>query len=280
MKRIKDGFKRLWSLIRKPEMKVLPGHLAFFLILSVMALLVIIGLVASSFNISMTTLLSFLEDSIPADVGNLLLPLVQGKNGDVNVLIFTIVGLIFASNGPHAIVLTSNTLYNFKESSGLSDRVKAVIMTIVLVGIFLFVALFLGYGNHIVHWLLEVKALANIKNEIYYTFLILKWPVALFLLFINIKILYTLAPDKRIKSKTVNRGAIFTTLGWFIATYIYSFYVGTIVNYNIFYGALSSIIVLMMWIYIISYIFVIGIAINADFYNKTINLANTNNGTE
>ena len=37
-----------------------------------------------------------------------------------------------------------------------------------------------------------------------------------------------------------------------------------------FYGSLSNIIILMMWIYIIAYIFVIGIAINVSSYNNMV----------
>ena len=38
-----------------------------------------------------------------------------------------------------------------------------------------------------------------------------------------------------------------------------------------FYGNISNIIILMTWVYIISYIFVIGIGINANDYLEEIN---------
>ena len=64
----------------------------------------------------------------------------------------------------------------------------------------------------------------------------------------------------------MNRGAIFTTLGWILVTAIYSYYVAHFSKYDIFYGSLSNIIILMMWIYILSYILVLGIAINSNYY--------------
>ena len=79
-------------------------------------------------------------------------------------------------------------------------------------------------------------------------------------------ILYTIAPDNQIKSKTINRGALFTTLGWIIVTFIYSIYVSKFARYDVFYGSLSSIVILMVWVYILSNILVIGIAINANAY--------------
>ena len=47
-------------------------------------------------------------------------------------------------------------------------------------------------------------------------------------------------------SKNTTKGAIFTTIGWIVATYIYSFYVTNFSTYDKFYGNLSSLIILMI----------------------------------
>ena len=49
-------------------------------------------------------------------------------------------------------------------------------------------------------------------------------------------------------------------------TLIYSYYVANFSNYDIFYGGLTNIVIMMMWIYLISYIIVIGISINTHAY--------------
>ena len=66
----------------------------------------------------------------------------------------------------------------------------------------------------------------------------------------------------------MNKGALFTTVCWIVTTSIYSYYVSHLANYTLFYGSISGIIVMMIWIYILAYIFVMGIAINADEYNR------------
>ena len=86
--------------------------------------------------------------------------------------------------------------------------------------------------------------------------------------YILIKLLYALAPDKHIKSKNVTMGALFTTFGWTIVTAIYSYYANNLANYSVFYGGLSNLVVLMMWVYVISYILVMGIAINVSHYRN------------
>lgn len=71
-----------------------------------------------------------------------------------------------------------------------------------------------------------------------------------------------MAPDKKIPSYEVNKGAVFTTVGFIIITYLYSLYTTSFARYDVFYGNLASIVVLMIWFYLLSYIFTIGLALN------------------
>ena len=71
-------------------------------------------------------------------------------------------------------------------------------------------------------------------------------------------------------SRHTTRGAVFTTLSWIIVIQAYSYWVTHFSNYDIFYGSLSNIAVLMLITYIISYILIIGIAINVKTYEYKI----------
>ena len=99
---------------------------------------------------------------------------------------------------------------------------------------------------------------------------ILKYPLVIVVLFINIKLIYIIAPDEKIPSKSTNKGALFTTAGWVLATEIYAFYVDTFMKYDIFYGSVSNILILLLWFYILSYIFVLGLGINASGYRDDV----------
>ena len=80
-------------------------------------------------------------------------------------------------------------------------------------------------------------------------------------MYIIIKMLYSIAPDNK-KTRVVSYGAIFTTVMFVVGTKIYSIYVTNYASYTALYGGLANIIVLMIWIYFLSYIFTIGIALN------------------
>ena len=63
---------------------------------------------------------------------------------------------------------------------------------------------------------------------------------------------------------------MFATVGLILSTAIYSYYANNIANYSIMYGNLANVIVLMILVYVISYILVIGIAMNANIYHLDI----------
>ena len=69
-----------------------------------------------------------------------------------------------------------------------------------------------------------------------------------------------------VNSKSTNLGSFFTTIVWMIITAIYSYYTINIADYSVFYGSISSIIMFMVWIYMLSYVLVIGISINSAVY--------------
>lgn len=271
MKQIKSLVDNLYQVIMKPEMRVLPGNLAFFLVLSIIPIITLIGFIASYFSISIDSLVAFLANTLPSKVTDVLFPFIEGKGIDGNVVFYMITGFVVASNGAHSIILTSNILYDIPHSDYLKRRIKSLFLTVLLVSLFFFVVIFLAFGNIILKFLLNLEFMETVSKSVYYIFVFLKWPIAFFCIFFLIKMIYTIAPDEKIPSRFVNKGAVFTTLTWSIITAIYSYYISHFSNYDIFYGSLSNIIILMMWVYILSYILVIGIAINTESYKQEMN---------
>lgn len=266
MNRIKKIIKEIFKIMGRDEMKILPSSLAFFLVLSVIPIIALLGFIASFFSLSLDSIINTIDEALPKEISDIIITYISGKGVDIHVGFSMLVVFLVASNGPHSIIITSNALYHIKDSSYLKRRIKAFFMTLLMVVLFLFIVLVLAFGNHILRAIMDLGILENAK-PLYDIFVLLKWPLSYFLILFSLKILFTVAPDTRISSKYVNKGVQFTALGWIIVTAIYSFYVNNFANYDIFYGGLSNIIILMMWIFILAYILVIGIAINTNRYN-------------
>ena len=268
MEYTKKYLKTLLNIIKKPEMKILPGNIAFFLVLSIFPIITLFGFLASFFNLSVDSVVNLMNDILPHEVNNILIPYITGTGMDLHVGFSIIVGYIVASNGAHSIIISCNTLYGIEHSSYLKRRIKALFITILLVMLFVFSLVVLAFGNNILQFILSLNFLGNIGDKVYYLFLLLKWPIAIIVIFIMIKLIFTLAPDSFIRSHVTNNGALFTSLAWLVSTFVYSYYVQHFSHYDIFYGSLSNLIVMMMWIYILSCSLVIGIAINVQNYRS------------
>lgn len=266
MNRIKGYFKRLYDIIIEPEMKVLPGQLAFFLFLSLVPIITLVIYMGLILSIGTDSVAVFISKVFPTDVSNILVPYVNDVGMDLSTIISMVFGFIIASNGAKSLIITSNTLYKIEHTNYFKRLFKSILMTLLLIALFIFIIVVLAFGDKIIGFITSLDALQNISDEIKIVYAILKWPIALFIIFIIIKILYTWAPDKKIPSKYMNRGALFTTIMWLLVTVAYTFYINNYANYNLFYGSLSNIVVIMLWVYALSFILVIGMAINNEHY--------------
>jgi len=265
VRRLKNFFKNLWCILRLPEMLILPGNLAFFLILSLAPTITLFGVIASFLSLSTDTLSNLISSGLPETVAEVFNSFLNGGLQTGNI-IFIIIGFFVASNGPDSLIIASNILYKNKDENYIHRKVKAVFMTFWLVLLFIFILLFMAFGSFILKNLLNFSVIGEFISNHYSIITIIKLLVGFFIIFITIKILYTLAPNCKVKSKFVNIGSLFSTISIMVVTSGYSFYVTNIAHYDIIYGSLSNFAILMLLVYLISYIIILGIAINNNYY--------------
>lgn len=262
--RIKKFFKNVFDILKKPEIAILPGQLAFFFVLAIVPTLTLFSYGAALLNLSTDSIYNFLSRAFSDDIANLLLSSsssIMTMSG-LNLLLVIIPAYYIASTGAASIINTSNTIYGIKNKGFIRRRIKSFVMIFLLLFLLVFMLLVPIFGSQIVGIIKSVNMLPNITKEIILLIKTLKGPVTWLIIFIIIKVIYTIAPDKKIKSSTVNYGAIFTTTLWVIVTWIYSFYIGNYANFNAFYGSLANIVVLMLWFYFLAVVFTIGMALN------------------
>lgn len=263
MQNLKEILKKVFETIKKPEMRILPGQLAFFLLLSIIPIFAMVATLASQFSLSIETLIHEFSHNMPDEVTDFIMQIINQKNININIIIFCISGFILASNGPHSMIISSNRLYKIQDSDFLNRRIKAIIMTIILISLLLFIIAVPVFGDKIVALLMSAVSNSKIENIINISYHILKYPTTIIIIYAFIKLLYTMAPDKTIKSIETTTGAIVTTTGWILVTEVYSFYVSYFARYNLLYGSVANLLILFLWIYLLSYVFVLGMAINA-----------------
>lgn len=263
---VKKVYKRILKAIRTPEMTILPGNIAYFFFMSVIPMITLFGLMGAMLPVDIDDVLSTMRDILPKDVYNIIVPFFTNSKWSLGISFTTFLAFFLASNAPYSIIVASNTLYKFENVSEIKRRIKALLMTFVLYILMFFIIIVLAFGDSILNLILNLKVFDGMTQNTVIIVSLIKWPTSIFLIYLMIKLVYAMAPDKRIPSKYVEKGALFTTVLWITATWIFSFYTNYVANYDMFYGSLSGIIVLLLYIYILAYIMVVGIAINTSYY--------------
>lgn len=266
MEKARDFMLKIFKLLMKSEMRILPGQLAFFIVMTIIPLVALIATLTAALSISTESIRLAISESVPKEVAGIINSISTGNGINFNIMVFYFSAFLLASNGSYSMINTSNEIYKVTPNNVFNRRVKAIVMTFILVGLLLFLIIVPVFGGTLFEIIKDITdgTFTTILQNVLH---ILKYPLILVILFLNIKLMYVIAPDKEIPSKTTNKGAIFTTVCWVLATEIFSFYIGRFAKYDIFYGSISNIIVLLLWVYLLSYIYVLGMIINASDYN-------------
>jgi membrane protein len=82
--------------------------------------------------------------------------------------------------------------------------------------------------------------------------------------------LYRFAPSREDAQWTwITPGSLFAAVTWLLLTLAFSFYVTSITDYNVTYGSLGTIIVLLTWIYLSAYALIFGAELNSEIEHQT-----------
>jgi membrane protein len=92
-----------------------------------------------------------------------------------------------------------------------------------------------------------------------------RWPVLALIVFAASIVLFKVAPDRADpKLRWVVPGAAVTTILWLGASILFSLYVENFASYDATFGSLAAAVILMLWIYYSTMIFVFGARLNAE----------------
>jgi membrane protein len=95
-------------------------------------------------------------------------------------------------------------------------------------------------------------------GTVFTTIINLRSIICLAVLFLFFLLLYYFIPNRKQTWKAQIPGAAFSSLGWMVFSYVFSIYVDNFTNYGSFYGAMTTIALLMLWVYGCMYMLFLG----------------------
>lgn len=272
---MKNKIEKFKELIFAREMSILPGNLAFSFFMAIIPIITLIFYICTQFHLPMDIINNFLCETFPQGVVDLLQPVLTNSIS-MDSVITLVIGLTVAANGCNAIIVASNTIYGLDNSTFLKRMIKAVFLTFCIVLLFGFIVIVQVLGAAIITLLSSFTSIIGdnqvIVNTLYF---ILSGPVSLLVVYLFIKLVYIIAPDEKIPSKYMAKGALFTTVAWLLLTYCFSYYINNIARYDLVYGNLANIVMLLLWFYALAYIFVLGLSINRLSYDEGLKKTNS-----
>lgn len=272
---MKNIIKSIKEILKSDEIRILPSSLAYSFFMSLIPIISLIVYVISRYNLPNDLIQNFMQNTFPKGVVDLLSPVFNSEM-TIKSALAMIIAVIVAMNGCNSIIVTSNTIYKFKNGTFIRREIKSLFLVIMLIILFAFIFVVPLLGRTIINLIGNVTSIvSDNKDFINKLYFILQVPVSIIIMFYLIKIVYIIAPDEKIIGKYVNKGAIFTTLMWLISTLTFSYYINNIADYSAIYGNLANIIILLLYFYILAYIFVIGLFLNKQSNDIGIEKTNT-----
>ena len=158
---------------------------------------------------------------------------------------FTIVfALIFATNGTFSLINGFNENTDERKND-FYEFILSFFITIGFISI-IFLAFFGVYYSEVVLKLFTPKEeISWMVDNLTQIISFVSFPLFYFVL---LALFYWLGTVRLTKFRHAIPGALFTTVIFFVTTYLFAFYVSKIAQYNVLYGSIGSIILLMVWV--------------------------------
>lgn len=158
-----------------------------------------------------------------------------------------------SATGTNSLMKAMNRAYGLRERRPLALRIGLAAVLTVLAGIAIAISFAAVVGVTLTtHRLVDHAGL----REAWPWISLLRWPLSLAVLVAAVAALLRFAPDFRTPWRWAALAAAAFAVSWIVVTYAFGVYVGQFAAYDATYGALASVIVLMLWFYMSAFMLV------------------------
>jgi membrane protein len=105
----------------------------------------------------------------------------------------------------------------------------------------------------------------------FYSLEVIRWIIIVSVLLLAISFIYYLAPARRRDFRFLSAGSTLATILVVITTLGFNYYVDNFSRYNVLYGSLGTLMIVLLWIYVNSISVITGFELNISIRNAGIN---------
>ena len=264
-----NGQNRLFYLVKRMIYRYfsdgLPqaaAELSYFLLFSMFPLLMFVNSILAQLDITLEGITPVLE-MLPKSLQRLItgyLAQLSGTPSFSPMLIGIGLTLYFLSRAVRSMMRTVNDIYHVEVTRGM---VKDVLISLGITAGFLISVVcsfvLVVAGRTLLRLLPQAFPIPQAALDVTHdaSFLVMIAFIFAFLMLFN-----RIVPNLHLKFREVWPGALFSLVAWILVSWAFSFYVDNMARYSVLYGSLGTIIVLMLWLYIVSMLLLMGPQLN------------------
>ena len=264
-----NGQNRLFYLVKRMIYRYFSdgipqaaAELSYFLLFSMFPLLMFVNSILAQLDITLEGITPVLE-MLPKSLQRLItgyLAQLAGTPAFSPMLIGIGLTLYFLSRAVRSMMRTVNDIYHVEVTRGM---VKDVLISLGITAGFLISVVcsfvLVVAGRTLLRLLPQAFPIPQAALDVTHdaSFWVMIAFIFAFLMLFN-----RIVPNLHLKFREVWPGALFSLVAWILVSWAFSFYVDNMARYSVLYGSLGTIIVLMLWLYIVSMLLLMGPQLN------------------
>jgi membrane protein len=263
----KEVLKATWKETGKDNVSIIAAGVAFYIFTALVPLLTAVvltyGLVADPASVEkdMQSMTGVLPQGANEIIGEQLHSMVQSSGGKTGfaLILALLVALYGASKVSTSLMTAMNIAWGVEEKRGFIKRTLIALAIVAGMVIAILAAVLAISAVSLIESLLpSLGGVAHVVLQI------LSFVLAAGVVVLMLAVIYRYAPNRpNAKWAWVTPGSIVAAIVWALATIGFAFYVANFGSYNATYGALGAVIVFLTWLYLTSYIILMGAEMNA-----------------
>ena len=265
--RIKKHVIRIIATVNSHHTGAYAAQAAYFFVLSLIPIFLLLLAAVQFTNVTANEVLQAVMRVFPETVEPLIRSIiVQVYTQSQGVIPLTIViALWSAGKGVLSVTSGLNTIYENTETRNyIYLRIRASLYTVIFLLAILLSLVLSVFGNSISLMVYEhIPFLSRVVDFI----IRIRTFVTLIVLTIFWDLVYKFLPNRQHMMKTTLRrqlpGAVFTACGWLLISFFFSVYLDVFTGFSSMYGSMTTIVLVMLWLYGCMYIILLGGEVNA-----------------
>jgi membrane protein len=209
-------------------------------------------------------LLSQLETAVPDEVMSQVEEAIDEAREQQGggLLSFSLLMFIWISSvGMRSAMTALNISYDVEENRPLWKRyLLSIFYTIGLAVLVILATFLMFFGPQVTNWLGEQ---AGAEEYVIFLWRWLRIPLAALLAMMAVTMIYFMLPNVEHRFKLFSLGSVLTVLLWIVASIGFQFWLRNFAEYNVTYGSIGAVIILLTYLYLLAVVLLFGAELNS-----------------